>query len=330
MSTRALGRSRILAGLGICSSVISTLPTRALAQQSSAAVSSQAGNADARRARAAERYREGVEAYRSQRYKDAIDAFNEADSLAPSAALSFNAALAYEQLLDTANALRSYRDYLRRSGTGEKADKARLRIQDLEARLATRGVQQISILSEPPGATVSVDGRAVGVTPWTGELSPGSHHVVLSLKGYEDEAHDVTLRRDHASDVAFTLQPTQSAHLSQATNNATTTRHPLGPWPWIALGAGGAALATSLGFELSRRAAEDDARNATSQTGYADRLDAMDSRQTAARWFAAAGGGLLLASGVLFLLDARAGREASSTGVEVGKDRYFLTYRSSF
>jgi hypothetical protein len=97
------------------------------------------------------------------------------------------------------------------------------------------------------------------------------------------------------------------------------------------LGAGTAALATSVGFELSRRAAEDDARHASSQTGYADRLDAMDSRQAAARWFGVAGGGLLLASGVLFVLDAHAGREQrTAAAVNIESGRYYVSYRSSF
>lgn len=286
---------------------------------------------DADRAHAAELYRDGVEAYRARRYKDAIDAFAQADALSPSAALSFNAALAYEQLLDTGNALRMYREYLRRSGTREKAAQATARVSELEQRLAARGVQQLSIFSEPEGATITVDGRAVGVTPWTSELAPGRHHVLLSMKAHEDVAQDVDLPRDHAIDVMLDLKVAKPRALEETRPVASAkAHHPLGPWPWVALGVGTAALATSVGFELSRRGAEDDARHAGSQTSYADHLDTMDSRQTAARWFGVAGGGLLLASGVLFFLDARAGREANKATVSVDSGRYFVSYRSSF
>ena len=143
---------------------------------------------------------------------------------------------------------------------------------------------------------------------------------------------EIELPSDHAIDAAFELQvatPRLSQSQPRTPQPIATTRHPLGAWPWVVLGVGGAAVATSVGFEISRRAAEKDARDASTQTGYAEHLDAMDSRQTTARWFGAAGGGLLLASGVLFLLDARAHRETSAS-VNVGSDRCFLSYRSSF
>jgi tetratricopeptide (TPR) repeat protein len=333
MSISAFRRSRIAAGLGLalaCSSVSRLSFALEPAAAEPALPSSSVTDAD--RAHAAERYREGVEAYRAHRYKDAIDAFAEADKLSPSAALSFNSALAYEQLLDVPNALRMYREYLRRSGTREKADQARQRVQELERRLASRGVQQVSIFSEPSGATVSIDGRAMGVTPWTSELPPGPHRLVLSMKAHDDVVENIDVPRDHAIDAAFELEvATPHARPAPAPKSepVAASGHPLGAWPWVVLGVGGAAVATSIGFELSRRSAESDARNATSQTGYAEHLDAMDSRQAAARWFGAAGGGLLLASGVLFLLDARGSHETGAT-VNVASDRCFLTYRSSF
>lgn len=332
MSIRALLRFPTVTALSLAL-VLPTLSLPCAAAEEGAAdgVDGVSSVSDADRAHAAELYRDGVEAYRARRFKDAIDAFAQADSLSPSAALSFNAALAYEQLLDTGNALRMYREYLRRSGTREKAAQASARVKELEQRLAARGVQQLSIFSEPEGATISVDGRTVGVTPWTSELAPGRHRVLLSMKAHEDVAQDVELPSDHAIDVMLALKVAKPSSPAEGRSlTAAKPAHPLGPWPWVALGVGAAALATSVGFELSRRAAEDDARHANTQTSYADHLDAMDSRQTAARWFGAAGGGLLLASGVLFFLDARASREASKASVSVDSGRYFVSYRSSF
>lgn len=331
MSIRALLRPRTLTLLCVALAIPSlSQPCGAeeLARALGPAGPTTASDAD--RAHAAERYRDGVEAYKEHRYKDAIDAFAEADALSPSAALSFNAALAYEQLLDTANALRMYREYLRRSGTRDKAAQASARVQDLERRLAARGIQQLSIFSEPAGATVTLDGRAVGVTPWTSELAPGRHHLVLSMKAHEDLSQEIDLPSDHAIDVALELRVAKPRPVAPAPATAAKPHHPLGAWPWVVLGAGTAAVATSVGFELSRRAAEDDARHAESQTSYAHHLDTMDSRQTAARWFGVAGGGLLLASGVLFFLDAHAGRERSTASVNIDSGRYYVSYRSSF
>ncbi len=46
---------------------------------------------------------------------------------------------------------------------------------------------QVKIVSEPAGASVFIDGKAVGVTPFvTGELTPGKHELVVKLGGYRD------------------------------------------------------------------------------------------------------------------------------------------------
>ncbi|MGC4092804.1 MAG: PEGA domain-containing protein [Polyangiaceae bacterium] len=286
------------------------------------------------RARAAACYRRGVEAYRLARYKDAIDAFLEADALAPSAALSFDAALAYERLLDSAGALRFYRDYLRRAPQGDKAAQAEQRVRELSSQLSARGVQQLTVLSEPAGATLSVDGRALGVTPWTGELSPGPHRIALSLKRHQEATRDIELPKGNAIDVTVQLAAEPAPQPPQRFVAAPTPEpratHGLGAWPWVALGASGAALGAAAGFELSRRAAESDAREQVTQTGYSERFDAMQSRQSTARVLAAVGGGLLLTSGVLFLVDSRKSRESTSAAVAFAPGQGFVTLRGGF
>jgi predicted small secreted protein len=50
------------------------------------------------------------------------------------------------------------------------------------------GGQDVSIASEPSGATVEVDGTEVGDTPLTKSLDRGSQHTVeISMEGYESE-----------------------------------------------------------------------------------------------------------------------------------------------
>jgi tetratricopeptide (TPR) repeat protein len=113
---------------------------------------------------AKQRYKDGVNAYRKRRYKDAVDLFLEADALVPSAALSYNIARAYEKLGDDSSALRWYRDYLRRdpeSGDRKAVEKL---IEGFEAKLAAKGVQQLTILTQPRGATVVIDEEPVGVS----------------------------------------------------------------------------------------------------------------------------------------------------------------------
>src|SRR5262249_28961624 len=107
----AIARSyRVAAGSFALLSVLVAFP--ALAAESSAAASSGAAQ-PMEIARA--RYRQGVEAYKAGHYRESIDYFLEADRASPSAALSFNIAVAYEKIDDVAAALRWYRDYLRRA-----------------------------------------------------------------------------------------------------------------------------------------------------------------------------------------------------------------------
>src|SRR3954465_4383762 len=146
----------------------------------SGAASIDPASEEAKRAEAKSRYEEGVEAYKKNRFKDAIDLFLEADHLAPSAPLSFNIARSYEKIGDDAGALRWYRDYLRRDPNAKNGAYVRTLAKALQMSLAKKGVQQVTVLSGPAGATVSIDGRPLGVTPFTGEFAPGQHRIDVS------------------------------------------------------------------------------------------------------------------------------------------------------
>lgn len=286
-----------------------------------------------RREDAAQRYEQGVQAYQEGRHKDAIDLFLEADALAPSSALSFNIARAYEKIKDSTNALRWYRDYLRREPNAEDKDAVAALIQEYEKVLESKGVQQVTVLSEPETATVRVDGRPVGVTPWTGELPPGNHKVSLSLRGYADSERDISLAADHAQDVTFRLQPATEATptptpiAAAASPSSTPAPAPatpadvppaepegVGVVTYVVLGAGVATLGAAGVFEFLRRSAEDDAKNAKTQIEKSDALDTMDSRQTTARVLAGVGGALTIAGGVLLVLDLT-GSPSSTTAL---------------
>ena len=279
-----------------------------------------AAESESRRADAKVRYEQGAAAYSAGRFKDAVDLFLEADRLAPSAPLSFNIARAYEKLGDDSGALRWYRDYLRRAPDAANAKEVRAAVDNLEDRLSRKGVQQLTIMSAPPGATVNVDGRPVGVTPWTGDLLPGRHRVDLSLRGYQDQSSEVDLAAHRSQDVSLTLVQSSESSGAQASPTpvaaaaAPATSTPsdqpgeqggsgFGIWPWVTLGAGGAALGGALVFELLRSGTEDDAKSEKTQIGYQEKLDKMESQKTTARILAGVGGALVVTGGVLLVLD---------------------------
>lgn len=275
--------------------------------------------------KARQRYREGAAAFERGRYKDAIDLFLEADRLVPSAALSFNIARAYEKLGDDAATLRWYRDYLRRAGEPKDAAEVRVVVERLEERLRAKGVQQVTILSEPHGATVTIGEDPVGVTPWTGELVPGAHEVTLTLRGYDDARRTVELSPDDALDVHMRLvqraEPTPAPApaarhaASDEPERVFLVKTVASPEPsqsgfnwntagWISVGVGVAALGGATVFEILRRRAEDDARKETTQTRYVEAVDTMESRRTTARVLAGVGGGFVVTGAAILAIDA--------------------------
>ncbi len=268
------------------------------------------------RARASAVYKKGVAAYQRGDYPEAVVYFLRADRIISRPEFSYNIARAYDKLGDDANSLRWYRDYLRRAP--EAADKQQVvaLIEDRQLALMEQGLQQLTVLSEPMGATLVVDGRALGVTPWTGELTPGAHRLELRLQGYQtldseaylpaDEAVDIELSLAAADGPAPTTEPAP-APASQPppipAQAAAGTGSGISPvWSWVALGVGGAALGASAGFEVARRRAEERAADATTQLGRADAYDQMTTRKTTARILAGAGGALVIGGAVLWLL----------------------------
>lgn len=240
-------------------------------------------------------------------------------------------ARALEKLDEAARALAFYRDYLRRDPHAMNGEAVRARIAALEATLLARGEALLCVLTEPSGTIVDVDGRAVGATPWAGVLAPGTHRLTLARQGYRAEAREVVLSPRRSVELSLTLAPTDAAKVvsapesavlastvptpsaaPQPTDSTKLTRGGVDAWPILTLSAGGAALMLAGAFELSRRAAEADARAATTQIAYADRYDAMRARQTTARLFAVAGGALLVTGGVLVVLDTVRAPDANS------------------
>jgi tetratricopeptide (TPR) repeat protein len=157
------------------------------------------------------RYRAGVESFRERRYREAADLFEQADELFPSAAYSYNVALALDKMGDTGGALHAYRQYLRRRLAAPNAATVLQRIAVLEQTLADQGLRQLTVSSEPSGAAVSIDGAAVGNTPWTGEIAPGRHRIRISLKGYAPLVRMVDLAGTRARDLDFRLARTTEA-----------------------------------------------------------------------------------------------------------------------
>jgi tetratricopeptide (TPR) repeat protein len=260
------------------------------------------------RRQAKERYREGVEAYEAGLYQLSIEYFAAADRLAPSAALSFNIARAHEKLGRSAAAVAAYRDYLRREPDAESAGLARQRIAALEpqsgstqgeksAAAASRGNDQ----AEQTDASESASGD---LEMASGQRAPASF-----------------------SSASTPLEPAPAAEEGPV----------LGVWPVVALSAGGAALITAGVFEILRRDAEGEVKEASrqnperSQVDVSALSDTAESRQTAAQLSFGVGAALLVTGGVMLLLDHRTARPPpTSAGLSVGPGRVAASMTTRF
>jgi tetratricopeptide (TPR) repeat protein len=276
---------------------------------------------DASVAQAKQSFTQGAQAYREARYKDAIDLFLRANQLDPHPELIFNVGQAYEKLGDVPAALRSYREYLRLSpGVADRAT-VEASIKNLEARLRERGVQQVSIFSTPSGATLLLDQKVAGQTPWTGEIAPGRHLAVLRSQGFPDTAKEFVLLSDHAMDLDIALaagaQPATPAAAQPdpkgpppAPPAAPPKKRGVAPWTIATLTVGLAGLAGALGAEIARESAESAAKSDLTQVGFKNSYDAMVTRQTAARVLVGVGAGLTAVGTVLLVVDLRSGSSA--------------------
>jgi hypothetical protein len=223
----------------------------------------------------------------------------EADTLSASAALSYNIARAYEKLADDAQTLRWYRNYLRLSPQAKNRAEVERYVLSLSRALEKQGIQQVTILSSPPGATVAIDGTPVGVSPLTVELRPGSHSMLLSRRGFLDQSGSFVLPEATPSDVSVALQP---APKRPATSDAAREpKRRFGIMPYVTLGAASACLGGALFFELSRRSAQSSAQTEQVQLDYERDVDAMNSRQTTARVLLGVGSALAV-TGVTLLI----------------------------
>lgn len=264
-------------------------------------------------------YQAGAQAYAEGRYKDAIDLFLEAARIAPNPAFSYNIGLAYEQLGDPDNALRWYRDYLRELPNAPDRAEIEPRILEAERRLRERGVQQVTVISTPDGATVAVDGKPLGVTPWTGELAPGRHKLTLMLRNYADAEQAFELPSDHAVDVVVTMSetrrevPAAPQAALEATAAPESDRGGIRPLTWVALGAGAAGLGVALGLELARAGAVESAREAPTNIAGKEEYDRAKSLETPARISAGIGAAFVVAGGVLLYLDLTSGNSSGPT-----------------
>jgi tetratricopeptide (TPR) repeat protein len=267
------------------------------------------------RERAKELYEQAAAAYSARRHFEAIELFRQSAALEPSPLLSYNMALAYEEAGDLRNALKHFREYASTSDASDQEVKAR--IAKLESRLGKLGIQQLTVKSNPAGATLLVDGTPVGVTPYTAEFTPGAHTLSVSKPGYVDAQASVELPTDRATSVTLTLSetprtppkpapaPAPPPATSPRDDGSTLAR--IEPLSWSLLGVGVGSLTAGVVFELSRASSEEEARKADDPVDAAEAQGAADSKHLTSMLLLGAGGAFTITGAILAVLDVSRG-----------------------
>jgi hypothetical protein len=77
----------------------------------------------------------------------------------------------------------------------------------LKKEIATdSGAPRLTVASTPDGATVTLDGKDVGLTPWSGEMKPGEHTVQVRRAGHLGAERTVAIQAHRDADLSFALE----------------------------------------------------------------------------------------------------------------------------
>jgi hypothetical protein len=164
---------------------------------------------DLERAKAS--FKAGANAYAAGDYLAAIQALEDAYAISPLPAIAFSLAQAErkqyfqdEQRVHLERALALFRRYLAEDARGARREDARLAINQLEPLLGAKPSAQepaakalarptrLMIVSDAPGARITLDDGTAAASPLIREVTPGKHHARVQASGYLDAERDVT------------------------------------------------------------------------------------------------------------------------------------------
>jgi len=146
---------------------------------------------DADRRRATERLHQGAALFERGDYQGALDKFEQAYAIVPSANILFNLGQTLQALARPVDAIAAYERFLVEA-TGAPPD-ARATAEKAMAELRSK-VAALHVRCDLAGAEVSVDGRSYGVTPLARPilLAAGPHQVLVEKPGLPLFAQRVT------------------------------------------------------------------------------------------------------------------------------------------
>ena len=273
-------------------------------------------------------FAEGRRLYKEDKFEEAYEAYKRAFELRESYDIAGNLGNVEVKLGRFKDAVKHLRYVLDKLPPSLDADK-RERVREKTQKRIDEAMEHVAIAeisTDPPGATVTVDGEAVGKTPLAEPLylDKGKHTVTVELVGYQTLKRDIDLPA--GSEKSFAMSLTKVGEAAPATDDEE------GGGPnWIVVGSGlgvGAAavgvgialvavagskggdreaLAATLGSSSACSGASPPAQCAELQTLSDDEL----TFRGAGIGLLVGGGALLAAAGIYALLPASSGDEGA-------------------
>ena len=229
-------------------------------------------NLDATR-EAREHFTAGLQHFQSHQYREAIQSFELAARLVPSADISFNIARAHEELSEYDQAIQAYQNYLRdrvdppdRAQVEAHIEALRERAEAERAALRSRPTTgTLRLTTDRDGDAVQLDGADAGLSPWAEprELQAGRHGLSVTREGYVPFRSEVSIERGLTTAAYADLLP-ETRYVAQRSD-------PI--FAWIVWGAGVAALAGSIGLGIvANDVAQTDLSEARTLAAFSDGL----------------------------------------------------------
>ncbi len=148
---------------------------------------------DPKRAEARKKYAEGETKFAAGDFEGAYAAYKAANEAVPASQALFKMAVSLEKLDRSSEALTTYQAFLSSNpppAMEPKVAEAKARVDELKKKIPV----VVKVTSDPPGASVYVDGVVqMGTTPLELKAPPGHHKMRVTSPGYDPYEKEVEL-----------------------------------------------------------------------------------------------------------------------------------------
>ncbi len=150
------------------------------------------------------------QAFSEGRYEDAALLFREAFDAEPRSTLLYNIGLCYEKSGNVQSAIVFYERFVQAAPESAKRPAVSRKVAELKTQIGDKYVE-VSVETMPPDAVIFVDDKskgAMGTSPLTFKLLPGSYTIIAEKSGHEPAKQSVRLDAGRPGRVAMRLVST--------------------------------------------------------------------------------------------------------------------------